>query len=262
MTALAQAIQSLNSGGGRKVDIPFRGLADLVNLKTGQLVVIGGAPGSGKSHFAANWAWRAQMPVIYWAMDDSTTTLETLTALASGRRTSEVSFEGDAQPYWVDYLRKKGKREDLIPLTRARTVQDLKARLEAYEEWLMETPPLVLVDNTYNLKVEGSNYMENGFYAEVLPEVLELAKEKGTCIALLHHIKRAGDAIGTHPLRMNDLLFAGEREAAHVWGIYHREDKRQMTVQVLKQRNGKADPNGGLSVRLDWTPEEGRLHST
>ena len=262
MTALAQAIQSLNSGGGKKVDIPFRGLADLVNLKTGQLMVIAGAPGSGKSHFAANWAWRARTPVVYWAMDDSTTTLETLTALASGNKTSEVSFEGDAKPYWVDYLRKKGKREDLIPLMSGRTVQALKDRLEAYEEWLMEVPPLVLVDNTYNLKVEDHNYMETGFYAEVLPEVLELAKEKGTCICLLHHVKRGDAALGTHPLKMSDLLFAGEKEAAHVWGIYHQEGKRQMFVQVLKQRNGKAEGNGGLSVRLDWTPEEGRLHST
>jgi hypothetical protein len=59
---------------------------------------------------------------------------------------------------------------------------------------------------------------------------------------------------------MKDLLFAGEREARHVWGVY-RPRTNLLHVSVLKNQDGRADPGGGLYVPLDWQPEEGVLSS-
>ena len=60
-------------------------------------------------------------------------------------------------------------------------------------------------------------------------------------------------------ITMADLLHGGEREARHVWGVYHDEDATEMSVQVLKQQDGPAKPNGELEIVLSWIPEIGHL---
>ena len=58
---------------------------------------------------------------------------------------------------------------------------------------------------------------------------------------------------------MTDLLYSGEREAEHVLGIYHDQQKTVLNIQILKQRDGEADPEGEMEVRLRWHPSMGRL---
>ena len=58
---------------------------------------------------------------------------------------------------------------------------------------------------------------------------------------------------------MTDLLYSGEREAEHVIGVFHNVEKSNMSIQILKQRDGDADPEGGLFVPLVWHPRMGRL---
>ena len=42
-------------------------------------------------------------------------------------------------------------------------------------------------------------------------------------------------------------------------GVYHDEEATEMKVQVLKQQDGAAKPNGKLEVSLAWIPEIGQL---
>ena len=60
-------------------------------------------------------------------------------------------------------------------------------------------------------------------------------------------------------MKMTDLWYAGERIAEHVIGIYHSTAQDRMYAQILKQRDGEADPEGGVYVPLVWQPTMGRL---
>ena len=90
-----------------------------------------------------------------------------------------------------------------------------------------------------------------------------MANKYNCAVIALHHVTRggnAGHADGRSGIQMNTLLHAGEREARHVWGVYN-DGEGTITVQVLKQQDGPADPDGHLEIPLRWTPRLGSLMS-
>lgn len=221
--------------------------------------MLGGAPGGGKSLFALNWAWKTEDPLLYLAQDSPRSVLRRLTALALGQRVSAIT-EDDIE-YWASRVHDLGKRQELVVATGAQTVEEIGAKITALTEWLMEPPTLVVIDNLFDMRSEGNSYMSNEFYADLLPNLKQLAIERDVGLLILHHVTRGDEhGLGTEPLRLKDLLFAGEREAGHVWGIYRPYDK-VVNIQVLKNRDGAADPRGKLYVSLDWQPESGTLFS-
>ncbi len=252
------------AGKGRPVKIPFRGVQEIVDFRTGDLAVLAAAPGGGKSLTALNWAWRSSDPILYLAQDSPRSVLKRLTALALNKMVADV--REDEAEHWGERIRELGKRDTLIISTGAHTVDLLAAKIDALTEWLMEPPRLVFVDNLFDMQVEGRVYQETGFYAAVLPELKQLAIEKDVGIVVMHHVTRSGDkgkkhGLGSERVRLTDLLHGGEREARHVWAVYRGWDNRELNFQVLKQQDGRADASGGLVVRLTWKPEEGRLYS-
>lgn len=257
MQSLALALKGW-SGKGRPIEIPFRQLAELVTFRTGQIAVLAGAAGSGKTTLAANWAWRSHDPILYLAQEDPFETMKIFVALATQSKKDDVRASDVV--HWSK--RVTDLREELVIQTGAQSVQALESFIVALTEWLGAAPPLIIIDSLFDLKVESdTSYMDTGYYAEVLPGLKDLTLKYDVGMVLQHHVNR-GHGLGTDPLRMTDLLFGGEKEAAHVWGVYHAENSRQLFVQVLKQRSGSADPNGVLhNITLDWQPEMGVLLS-
>jgi ABC-type cobalamin/Fe3+-siderophores transport system ATPase subunit len=227
-------------------------------VRTGQVVVVAGHEGSGKSTFCANWYWRTDQSALYLAQEDPFSTIQILVALATNQPKANIRPEDS--DYWADRL--KGKRANADFVTEAQTIEKLEARLIALHEWLMGPIDLVFIDSLFDLEVEGINYMDNAYWATVLPALKQMALKHDVAIICQHHANRGDTKVpGIDPLTLKSLLFGGSREAAHVWGIYHDEGNRHMYVQVLKQRNGRAGPGGGLYATLDWQPEEGVLWS-
>lgn len=257
MQTLARALKGW-AGKGRPISIPFRGVQELVDFRTGDLAILAGAPGGGKSLLAINWAWRSADSILYLAQDSPRSVLMRFTALALGKRLSDIRDED--LDYWSTRL-PHDKREELVIQGGAQAVADVEARIIALTEWLMEPPKLVVVDNLIDMRIEGLSHMESGFYASLLPALKQMAIAHDVGILGLHHVTRSDDhGLGDEPLKMKDLLFAGERESRHVWGAYN-DGRRTINWQVLKQQDGKADPRGNLGVRLDWSPEYGTVYS-
>lgn len=247
--------------------MPWPKLDRDLHLHTRELVVVGGAPGSGKSVWALNVALSLDMPVLYLAQDSAPSVYARIAALTLGVETQWV----------IDQLRdsKESKQEvlddlgdahpNLFIVDRPLTVDGIEARLEALTEVLGTAPPLVIVDNLNDLHVEGFNYTDTGFYAKALPELKSMSKKWNVCMMALHHVTRHGvesHGLGTKKLRMIDMMYAGERDGEHVLGIYHASNKDRMNIQILKQRDGDADPEGGMEVSLLWHPKLGRLGRT
>jgi len=230
-----------------------------VDFRTGDLAVLAAAPGGGKSLVATNWAWRSQDPILYLAQDSPRSILKRFTALALGRRVSDIGEEDI--DYWSGRIAEQGKREELVIATGSHNLDQLDAKLVALTEWLMQPPTLVFIDNLFDMRSEGNSYMDTGFYADLLPSLKQMAIRHDVGMVLLHHVTRGDEhGLGTERIRMKDLLFAGEREARHVWGVY-RPRGNQVNVSILKNQDGAAEPSGGLYVTMDWHPEENLLLS-
>lgn len=247
--------------------MPWVALNELVTVRTGELVTMAGAPGGGKSTVAVNLAMMVNYPVLYLAQDSPHSVLGRLAALGSGQTTRDA-----ARAIGSEYRREElaedlaDTRPTLIINRGAVTLDLIEQKVYALREWLGRAPPLVIVDNLIDTIVPGTTHGDMTFYTTALPTLKQMAIENDFTCILLHHVTRGGGretshARGTKGMSMNDLLFAGERESRHVWGVFHNDNSSEMYIQILKQQDGRADPDGGLKVGLRWHPALGRLAS-
>lgn len=262
MRTLSRSVQ-FKGAVGKRLAIPWAELSDLVRLHTKEVLIIAGAPGSGKSMVAVNFAIDVDYPVLYIAQDTPASVIARMVAITEGLEVSSATrmlSEGKASDELAQRL--AIKTDHILIERRPLTVDGVRERIDALTEWYGEAPPLVIIDNLIDMRVDGHTHADMNFFTKTLPELKFIANERNVCIILLHHVVRGGDSRGTGRgtarLTMNDLYFAGEREARHVWGVYNNTEDR-MFVQILKQQDGKADPEGGLEVELQWYPSLARL---
>ena len=238
----------------------------MLELHTKELVVVAGAPTAGKSVFMLNYVMGTDEPTLYVAQDSAPSVFARTAALALGRKINTIKDslrDNDDRLAIIDELR--GEYPNLFIHDGPVTVEELEQRILALTEILGKAPTFVVIDNLIDMIIPGHNHTEMSFYAEALNPLKQMAIKYNICMVALHHVTRAGGeksnphGLGTRALRMTDMMFTGEREAEHVIGIYHSQSKKNMYVQVLKQRDGDGDAMGGIECRMSWLPEHGRL---
>lgn len=260
MRTLTRAVKDRGAIGTR-LHLPWRNLDKVIRLHTKELAVLAGAPGGGKTMLALNMAMNVEYPVLYFAQDSPASALVRMASIALGVSHNEaharISKDRDGLAEALT-----DARPTLMFERGAVTLDRIRASVEALAEWLGEPPPLVFIDNLIDMIVEGYTSSEAGFYATVLPQLKQMANELNTSVVALHHVIRSGESRkegqGRSGIKMSDLLFAGEREARHVWGVYN-DGADTLSVQVLKQQDGPADPQGGMVEHLRWYPKLNRI---
>jgi len=263
--SIARSLQA-SATVGDPIPMPWPALDLKLKLHTKELSIVAGAPGAGKSVFALNVAMEMDDPVLYVAQDSAPSVYARSAALALHMEIGTVYDqlrEPDTKAELIQELALE--KQDLFIHGGALTVDDIESRLIALKEVLGEAPKLVIIDNLIDLIVPGHVHTDAGFYAASLNPLKQIAIKHNTCMLALHHVTRRGSetsnphGLGTRALKMTDLLYSGEREAEHVIGVFHNVEKSNMSIQILKQRDGDADPEGGLFVPLVWHPRMGRL---
>ena len=225
--------------------------------------MVAGGPGAGKSTLAVQFAVRSRSRVLYVAQDTPTSVLARIASLVAGIPVAEAArslTDGDE----LLFRALEGiPPEKLVLSGGSHTVEDVRAEIEAYREWVGEVPDLVVIDNLVDMVSSLATAAETRFYADVLLKLKQVAINLDVAIMVLHHVTRSGEnsehGLGRSPITMKDLLFAGEREARHVWGVYNN-GRDMMIVQVLKQQDGPADPYGTMRYYLRWDPERSSLY--
>jgi chloramphenicol 3-O-phosphotransferase len=255
---------------GERVTLPWEALNRKLKLHTRELVLVAGAPAAGKSVFALNIVMSRELrdePVLYFAQDSVPSVLGRLTALALNEPidlTMKRLRDPDQKPEVLEEL--QDVRPHLFIHAGAVTYEAMELRMQALSEVYGKAPKLVIIDNLIDTIVPGSHHQETGFYAQILNQLKQCALDLDSCIVALHHVtRRGGDrgdsphGLGTRKLKMTDSLHGGEREAEHVLGVFHSTNQDRMYIQILKQRDGVADPEGGVYTPLVWQPPMGRL---
>ena len=255
---------------GEPIPMPWPNLDRELNLHTKELAIVAGAPGAGKSIYALNVAMSMNEPVLYMAMDSAPSVTARSIALALNADIAWV-YEAMRDEDTITQLQKdlKDSNPNLFISTGAETVGGIQDRVVALTEVMGKAPKLIILDNLIDRYVDGHVHTDTGFYAAALNPLKQMAIEHDTCVMALHHVtRRGGDkgenphGLGTRALRMTDLLYSGERESEHVLGVYHDVAKEKMFIQILKQRDGNADPEGGVRVPLKWEATKGKLEKT
>ena len=263
MQTLSRAVLAKTAVGERLV-LPYKSMNDAISFRTRDLTILAGAPGGGKSTLAVNLAMKMDYPTLYLAQDSPASVLSRMTALVTQEDIAGTATKLTKHAEKHAIAKRLEKTRPTLVFERGSvTVEGIELRLEALTEWFGEPPKIVFIDNLIDLIVEGTTHGDTSFYTKCLPALKRMANKYNSAVIALHHVTRggnAGHADGRSGIQMNTLLHAGEREARHVWGVYN-DGEGTITVQVLKQQDGPADPDGHLEIPLRWTPRLGSLMS-
>lgn len=230
MKAIARALEAPQA----PLSVPWRGLRPLIELEPGFFVLGLAAPGVGKSVFALNWALKLGRPSLFISTD---TDLRTQAKRCYSCLTEEP-LDG------VDLTRAREFLQNLKQQVRwvdeVGGVMDLAEIIEAEQEFLGETPALVIVDVVDDLVAE-----DHAAYKQAFKVLHRMARKYGTVIFGLHHIRRGQAGSGTSPVSMDDGTYTGEQTAEVVLGMWktrvveHGAIVDRFAVAVLKNRTGR-----------------------
>ncbi len=204
----APAVERLASGIG-ELDRVLGG-----GLVPGSLVLLGGAPGIGKSTLTAMALGRLA---------------------AAGRRTLYVTGEESAAQVKLRAQR-LGPDALRVPIVAETALEPVLATLEA------ESPDVVVIDSVQTLHAEGLSGAAGsvGQVREVADRIARVAKERDVAVVLVGHVTKEGALAGPRVLEhLVDcvLQFEGERERTY------------RTLRALKNRFGSTNEAGVFEMR-------------
>lgn len=212
----------------------------------GNLMVVMGSPGVGKSLFALNWCLGIQEPSLLLSLDtDMATQAVRACSILAGVPQERIMKQADV---WAQYLDRKNLLCRMYDLNM--DTKDLNDLVLAEMEYWGAVPALVVVDNVSNVVTE----MGYEAYRSAFLGLQKVARIRGTAVVALHHVKRDSSS---GALSLHSGQYSGEQEAEIVLGLWRTGPS--LRVGVLKNRNGPSDPTGQQSIPLNLSHSTLRL---
>ena len=246
---ISNAIRHDKSSGEPLPDVWKSLTAATAVFRRGQIVVIGGAPGTGKSAFALTLLIKSGCRSIYFSADSGPgTQLVRSVSILTGREVSEVQEAMDKGAAFDDYLK---------PVSRIWWEFDAGPTLESIEEsvraysYLGAYPEIICIDNLLNVDLGESTAQEYQNVENVLLFCQELARTTGACVIVLAHLTGEFED-GTKPPPLGALRGKGGKIPEMVLNIYREESPMgvDLGVAIVKNRGGTASAACGHTVSL------------
>lgn len=248
---------------GEPLPTLFKTLAEnTVHFRRGQYTLIAAAPGVGKSALSLCLALHAGVPSFYFSADtDPQTMFVRSAANVSGWSTRDIenalekgnTATVEAQLNGLDHLR--------WDFQASLTIDDLEAELMAFAVTYGAWPELIIVDNLSNVVPDAEGDGNSYVALEKVCEYLHaLARKTGACVLALHHVK--GDSNdGDKPVPLSQIKGQIGRVPEMILTLHRigEEGARRMGVSVVKNRTGRADASGAMTLYLDADMERMRL---
>lgn len=228
-------------------------------FRRGQLSLIAGGPGTGKSavasYIAANSAYgeflEEGVPTLYFSADTDKRTLgnriaasvshmtvdETEDLLLKGHPGIMRILEDNTSHIWFNW-------------NNGPNLNDIKDEVEAFAHATGDWPHLIVIDNLKNIWVDvqgdGGEHIR---YDRVLDFLHELAGYTNAHIMVLHHVTGYYEN-GDQPIPMSGILGKVSKPFRLIITLFRPNDD-QIGLSIVKNSTGKMAPNGSLVVYLD-----------
>lgn len=256
MRSLDRAVRSIKKNT-MSVPSPFKTWTDSqISIRRGEVSMIAGPPGAGKSTVALAIAVRSGVPTLYASADshESTMAIRSL-SMATGIRQSEVEQAMTDNPQWASDMLKENVSHIRWMFDASPTLADLEDEISVYRELRGSDPELVVVDNAVDVTHDSGD--EFSSLRSLMREVKWWARETNAAFLILHHTSESYEG---NPCPPRSSLHGKIAQVPSLIVTLSSAQQGLMAASAVKNRYGKADPSGRTAVWLDYTPETMQLN--
>jgi len=254
---MLSATRGLRAGGqaGTPVKDVFAPLSALgLKMRLGQMVLVAAAPNVGKSPFALNLAYRAQLRTLYISADtDAHTQYTRLCSMHTGIPIEDIArYPAGYERYISDLHHIQFVYES--SLSQDDVDDELMAYAQVYGAW----PEIIVVDNLANIDAGGDDRW--GGLESVCDYLHDVARKTGALIVALHHVTGEHEN-GDSPVPLSGLRGKISKVPEQVLTLWRAGDDTwpKMGVAIVKNRGGNASAAGHYNTLLSWDLERGIL---
>lgn len=239
------------------IPLPWVGLQRLgFGLAKGQVGMIAAAPGVGKSALSMAIALQSDLYSLYESADTDASTMS-IRALAHNTGHPQEYIRacldmGPARPDEIDVA--LWEAQHVTFSFDSYTTSEIRDDVLAYGVVHGAFPELIVVDNLLNVARGGDDDLSS--QTKAMDELHALAQQTGAHVLVLHHATGMYDD-GDRPIPLSGLANKLSKLPAQVLTLYRKDP--YVFACVVKNRQGKADPSGGMQVRLRFDAERMRF---
>jgi hypothetical protein len=222
-----------------------------IAFRRGEVTLIAGQPGAGKSTLALSLAVRANVLTLYCSADTHSHTMSLrLLAMLTGKEQTDIEVAMAEDPAWAEATLRSADHIRWC-FDSAPSVATIEAEIAAHETLYGMPPELVVVDNlTDVVSAEGDEW---GSLRGLLKDFKWLSREHSCSFTVLHH---TSEGFNTPP------GFCPPRQALQgkvaatpaVILTVSNDNEGFLGVAPVKNRYGPATPSGANPVWLQYSP--------
>lgn len=249
MRSLHRAVRNPDKGG-TPLPHPYKAWDKYdISFRRGELVMVAGQPGTGKSTLALAVALQMKVPTLYFSMDSGEETQEVRTlAMLTGLTTKQVEIELAADREGGAQLIKQHASHIKWDFD-AESLWDVEEEFQIYEELEGQGPRLVILDNITDIAHENGD--EYSSLRSLMRELKRWARTANVCFVALHHTSEEHAGNPCPPLRAVHGKISQKPALVLTIGQAYQGF---MPIAPVKNRSGFSDKSGGTAVWLAYDP--------
>lgn len=246
--------RTVRHGGKEAPSLPnmFPSLGERqIAVRKGEVTLIAGTPGAGKSTLALALAVRAGVLTLYCSADTHRHTMRMRTiAMLTGMDQQQVESAMVEEPEWAE---RQLQKADHIAwcFESAPSVQTIEQELAAHQTLYGMAPELLVVDNLTD--VVGSEGDEWGSLRGILKDLKWLSREHSCATLVLHHTSE-GFTTPPNCCPPRQALQGKVAATPAVILTVSNDNEGFLGVCPVKNRYGPATANGSNPVWLSYNP--------
>lgn len=250
MRALDRAIRSIDKQA-MAIPMPFKSWTDAhISIRRGEVSMIAGPPGAGKSTVALTIALKSKVPTLYASMDshESTMAIRSL-SMITGFPQMEVEDYMTKSPEWASAILKEHAGHIKWMFDASPTLADLEDEINVYRELQGDNPVLVVVDNAVDVTHDSGD--EFSSLRSLMREVKWWSRDTSAAFLILHHTSEGYEG---HPCPPRAALHGKIAQVPSLVITLSSTQPGMMAAAAVKNRYGPADATGKTAVWMEYAP--------
>lgn len=250
MRSLDRAVRSIDKKA-MVIPMPFKSWSDAnISVRRGEVSMIAGPPGAGKSTAALAIAVQSKVPTLYASADshESTMAIRSLAMVLNiPQADAEEKMAND--PQWASLILKDNIGHIRWMFDASPTLADLEDEINVYREVMGANPELVVVDNAVDVTHESGD--EFSSLRSLMREVKWWSRDTSAAFLILHHTSEGYEGFPCPP---RAALHGKIAQVPSLIVTLSSDQPGLMAAAAVKNRYGPADASGKTAVWMDYFP--------